>query len=156
MIEIKSDRAAETVAIGYVHTDNVGTAFTESLLRMIAYDKARHMRLLNGDAMIEKSGVLSVWGRGGDLAYARSLAVLARAKAAGLEPARKLTLDQLDLALAIDALAGGILLGPEQLELRLPVAEDVGGDSGELFDLADLVVELLGGVRRHIKRARRC
>src|SRR5690242_3082265 len=55
-------------------------------------------------------------------------------------------LDELDVARAIEPLAGRVLLGPEQLELRLPVAEHIGRDLGDLLDLTDAVVQLLGKV----------
>src|SRR6266576_2272423 len=42
-------------------------------------------------------------------------------------------LDQLKVARAIQTLARRILLGPKQLELRLPVAKDVGRDTGDRF-----------------------
>src|SRR5262249_52974765 len=53
-------------------------------------------------------------------------------------------LDQLEIALPIEPLASGILFGPQELELGLPVAKDVRGHGRDLFDLTDPVVELLG------------
>src|SRR5262245_10576378 len=62
----------------------------------------------------------------------------------GLDP-----LHELELARPIEALASRVLLRPEQLELRFPVAQHVGGDSRDSLDLADAVVELLRDFRRH-------
>src|SRR5262245_54332870 len=58
-------------------------------------------------------------------------------------------LHQLEVPGPVQALAGGVLLGPEQLELRLPVPQHVRRHLGDLFDLADPVVQLLGGVDHH-------
>src|SRR5262245_40898259 len=55
---------------------------------------------------------------------------------------------EIEIAPPIDTLAGRILLGPEELELRLPVPEDVGGNTRHRLDLADAVVELLRGLCR--------
>jgi hypothetical protein len=51
--------------------------------------------------------------------------------------------DQVEIAAAIQPLARRVLLGSEQLELRLPVPEDVRGDSRRRLGLADPVVELV-------------
>src|SRR3989440_156576 len=76
--------------------------------------------------------------------------------ATGFEPATTgppgpsaTALHQVDVATAVEALAGGILLGPQQLELRLPVAEDVGGDARDLLHFPDAVVQLLRDLQRH-------
>src|SRR5258705_533717 len=58
-------------------------------------------------------------------------------------------LDELEIAWAVQALPGRILLGPEQLEFRFPVAKDVRGDGRDRFDLPDAIVELFGDFRRH-------
>src|SRR2546422_11691593 len=50
---------------------------------------------------------------------------------------------QLEVLLAVETLAGGILLGPEQLELGLPVAQHVGRNLRDRLDLSDPVVELV-------------
>src|SRR5262245_18549590 len=55
--------------------------------------------------------------------------------------------DEIEVAVAVEALPGRVLLGSEQLELRLPVAQHVGRDSGQGLDLSDAVIELLGGLR---------
>jgi hypothetical protein len=57
--------------------------------------------------------------------------------------------DHVDVAPAIDALAGRVLLGAEQLELGFPVPEHVGGHTGHRLHLADPVVELFRRLRRH-------
>src|SRR5436309_10937309 len=53
-------------------------------------------------------------------------------------------LDQLEVARAVQTLAGRVLLRTEQLELRLPVAQHVRGDGRDRLDLPDAVVELFG------------
>src|SRR5713101_6486034 len=58
-------------------------------------------------------------------------------------------LDQLQVALSVHALPGRIFLRPQQLELGLPVTQDVGGDARARFDFADAIVQLLGGVGGH-------
>src|ERR1700675_1378761 len=58
-------------------------------------------------------------------------------------------LDEIEVAPPVHTLPAGILLRTEQLEFRLPVAEDVRGHTRDRFDFADPVVELLGGLRRH-------
>ena len=61
----------------------------------------------------------------------------------GLDP-----LDQIEVAPPIEPLAGRVLLRAQQLELGLPVPENVRRDRRDRLDLADPVVELLGDVRR--------
>src|SRR5262245_54708112 len=63
---------------------------------------------------------------------------------------------EIDIAPGVDALARGVLLGTEQLELGFPVAEDVGGHARHRLDFADAVVELLGGFRRYAGWLIRC
>src|SRR3977135_4482307 len=65
-------------------------------------------------------------------------------------------LDQLEVARAIQTLARRILLGPKQLELRLPVAKDVGRDTGDRLHLTDTIVELFGDFRGHAVTLIRC
>src|SRR5262249_35704026 len=66
------------------------------------------------------------------------------------------TLDQLEIARAIQTLARRILLGPKQLELRLPVAKDVGRDTGGRLHLTDTIVELFCDFRGHAVTLIRC
>jgi hypothetical protein len=54
-------------------------------------------------------------------------------------------LDEVEVAPAIEALARRVLLRPKELELRLPVTENVRRHAGDRLDLADPIVELLGG-----------
>src|SRR5262245_12804454 len=56
-------------------------------------------------------------------------------------------LDELEVSSAIDALPRRILLGSQELELRLPVAKHVRGHTGDGLHLADAIVEPLGAVR---------
>src|SRR5207244_1539013 len=65
-------------------------------------------------------------------------------------------LDQLEVARAVQTLAGRVLLRPKKLELRLPVAQHVRGDGRDRLDLPDAVVELFGGFRRHAGALIRC
>src|SRR5213593_116042 len=58
-------------------------------------------------------------------------------------------LNELEVARAVQALAGGVLLRTEELELRFPVAEHVRRDGRAGLDLADAIVELLRDFRRH-------
>src|SRR5262249_49082798 len=51
--------------------------------------------------------------------------------------------DQIEIAPPVQSLAGRVLLGAEETELRLPVAQDIGGPLREALDLADPVVELV-------------
>src|SRR5499427_9309836 len=51
-------------------------------------------------------------------------------------------LHQLEIAWPIQTLPRGVLLRPKQLELRLPVAKDVGGDTGDRLHFTDTIVEL--------------
>src|SRR2546426_4652088 len=59
-------------------------------------------------------------------------------------------LDEVEVAPAIEALPRRVLLRPQKLELRLPVAEDVRRHAGDRLNLADPVVELLWGGRRSV------
>jgi hypothetical protein len=56
--------------------------------------------------------------------------------------------DEVEVTPAVDPLPRGVLLGTQQLELRLPVPEDVGGNPRDRLDFSDAVVELLGDVRQ--------
>src|SRR5215510_2494349 len=58
-------------------------------------------------------------------------------------------LDQLEIARPVQTLARRILLRPEQLELRLPVAKDVGRDIGDRLHFTDTIVELFRDFRGH-------
>src|SRR5262249_55980007 len=58
-------------------------------------------------------------------------------------------LDELEIARAVQALTRRILLRPEQLEFRLPVAKNVRGDGRDRLDLPDAIVELFRDFRGH-------
>src|SRR5262249_19002749 len=60
---------------------------------------------------------------------------------------------QVDVTLPVQALAGRVLTGTQQLELGLPVPQHVGGDTGEWLHLPDAVVELLDRFGRHAPAA---
>src|SRR5262245_4624938 len=65
-------------------------------------------------------------------------------------------LHELEIARAVQPLTRRILLRAEQLELRLPVAKDVSGDTGDRLHLTDTVVELFCDFRRHAVTLIRC
>src|SRR5262245_50973361 len=54
---------------------------------------------------------------------------------------------EIEVALTVETLTRRVLLRPEELELRLPVAQHVRGHGRDRLDLADPVVQLLDGVR---------
>src|SRR5262249_25333317 len=66
------------------------------------------------------------------------------------------TLDQLEIARPVQTLPRRILLGPKQLELRLPVAKDVGRDTGDRLHFTDTIVELFCDFRDHAVTLIRC
>src|SRR5215831_4561251 len=65
-------------------------------------------------------------------------------------------LDQLEIARPVQTLPRGILLGPKQLELRLPVAQDIGRDTGDRLHFTDTIVELFRDFRGHAVTLIRC
>src|SRR5262245_35780094 len=58
-------------------------------------------------------------------------------------------LDELEIARAIQTLARRVLLRPEQLEFRFPVAKHVRGDGRDRLDLPDAVIKLFRDFRGH-------
>lgn len=70
-------RAGERVAIGVPHLDNAGWNFTESLLRMIAYDKQHGDHLMHNSGLVNNGALCAVWGRSMELAHARNTATAA-------------------------------------------------------------------------------
>lgn len=72
------------VTIAYVHQNEVGAAFTESLLRMISYDQNYGGKYLLHEGAFGPGGssgtplwgagssILPIWGRGGDMAFFRN------------------------------------------------------------------------------------
>src|SRR5215470_1986051 len=65
-------------------------------------------------------------------------------------------LHQLEIARPVQTLPRGILLRPKQLELRLPVAKDVGRDTGDRLHFTDTIVELFCDFRDHAVTLIRC
>src|SRR5499425_1152047 len=65
-------------------------------------------------------------------------------------------LDQLEIARSVQTLPRGILLGPKQLELRLPVAQDISRDTGDRLHFTDTIVELFCDLRDHAVTLIRC
>lgn len=75
--ELPNPREGEKVCIAYPHLDTVGAAFTESLLRMAAYDKAHGNHLLHNSGLMNNGAVAPVWGRSIELSHARNTATAA-------------------------------------------------------------------------------
>lgn len=75
--EMPDPRAGEKVCIAYPHLDTVGAAFTESLLRMAAYDKTHGDHLLHNSGLMNNGAVAPVWGRSVELSHARNTAAAA-------------------------------------------------------------------------------
>lgn len=70
--ETVNPRAGERVTIGYPHLNEFGANFVDSVLRMIAYDKLHGDHLMNSSGLMNQGALVSVWGRGGELAHARN------------------------------------------------------------------------------------
>ena len=62
----------DIVTIGYVHLEDTGAAFTESLIRMASWDKMHHNRLLHESGSNQAGAVIAIWGKGGDMAHFRN------------------------------------------------------------------------------------
>jgi len=75
--DLPDPRAGEKVCIAYPHLDTVGAAFTESLLRMAAYDKGHGNHLLHNSGLMNNGAVAPVWGRSVELSHARNTATAA-------------------------------------------------------------------------------
>jgi hypothetical protein len=65
-------RAGEKVCIGYPHLDTMGANFVESVLRMIAYDKARGNHLMHNSGLMNSGAIAAAWGRSMELSHARN------------------------------------------------------------------------------------
>lgn len=70
-------RAGEKVCIGVPHLDQAGWNFTESVLRMAAYDKAHGDHLLHNSGLMNNGALAPVWGRSMELSHARNTATAA-------------------------------------------------------------------------------
>jgi len=70
-------RAGEKVCIGTPHLDKAGWNYTESLIRMCAYDKQHGNHLLHNSGLMNNGAFTPVWGRGIELAHARNSAAAA-------------------------------------------------------------------------------
>lgn len=70
-------RAGEKVCIGVPHLDNSGWNFTESVIRMAAYDKAHGNHLLHNSGLMNNGAFAPVWGRSMELSHARNTATAA-------------------------------------------------------------------------------
>jgi len=70
-------RAGEKVCIGVPHLNDAGWNFTESVLRMVAYDKAHGDHLLHNSGLMNNGALAPVWGRSMELSHARNTATAA-------------------------------------------------------------------------------
>jgi len=70
-------RAGEKVCIGTPHLDTAGWNYTESLLRMIAYDKQHGDHLMHNSGLMNNGALAAVWGRSMELSHARNTATAA-------------------------------------------------------------------------------
>jgi hypothetical protein len=70
-------RAGERVCIGVPHLNDAGWNFTESLVRMAAYDKAHGDYLLHNSGLMNNGAFAPVWGRSMELSHARNTATAA-------------------------------------------------------------------------------
>jgi len=70
-------RAGEKVCIGVPHLDTAGWNFTESVLRMAAYDKSHGNHLLHNSGLLNNGALAAVWGRSMELSHARNTATSA-------------------------------------------------------------------------------
>lgn len=70
-------RPGEKVCIGYPHLNEFGANFVESVLRMVAYDKANGNHLLHNSGLMNNGALAPVWGRSMELAHARNTAAAA-------------------------------------------------------------------------------
>lgn len=71
------NRAGEKVCIGVPHLDHAGWNFTESVIRMAAYDKAHGNHLLHNSGLMNNGSFAPVWGRSMELSFARNTAAAA-------------------------------------------------------------------------------
>lgn len=70
-------RAGEKVCIGTPHLNEAGWNYTESLVRMFAYDKANGNHLLHNSGLMNNGAFCPVWGRSMELSHARNTAAAA-------------------------------------------------------------------------------
>jgi hypothetical protein len=70
-------RAGEKVCIGVPHLNDAGWNFTESVLRMVAYDKAHGNHLIHNSGLMNNGSLAPVWGRSMEIAHARNTATAA-------------------------------------------------------------------------------
>jgi glycosyltransferase involved in cell wall biosynthesis len=70
-------REGEHVCIGTPHLDQPGWNYTESLLRMIAYDKQHGDHLMHNSGLMNNGALAAVWGRSMELSHARNTATAA-------------------------------------------------------------------------------
>lgn len=70
--EQENPRAGEHVCIGTPHLDNPGWNYTESLVRMFAYDKQHGDHLLHNSGLMNNGAYAPVWGRSMELSHARN------------------------------------------------------------------------------------
>jgi GT2 family glycosyltransferase len=127
-------RAGEHVCIGTPHLDNPGWNYTESLLRMIAYDKQHGDHLMHNSGLMNNGALAAVWGRSMELSHARNTATAAFLSS------------DADWLLWIDSDIG---FEPDALEKLLSVADpDTAPIVGALcFIEGDYSHDFMGGLR---------
>lgn len=70
-------RAGDHVCIGTPHLDHPGWNYTESLARVIAYDKQHGDHLMHNSGLMNNGAFAAVWGRSMELSHARNTATAA-------------------------------------------------------------------------------
>lgn len=65
-------RAGERVCIGVPHLDEAGWNFTESLVRMIAYDKQHGDHLMHNSGLMNNGAFCPIWGRSREMSHTRN------------------------------------------------------------------------------------
>lgn len=70
-------RAGEHVCIGTPHLDHPGWNYTESLARVVAYDKQHGDHLMHNSGLMNNGAFAPVWGRSMELSHARNTATAA-------------------------------------------------------------------------------
>ena len=65
-------RAGERVCIGTPHLDEAGWNYHESVMRMIAYDRAHGDHLMHDSGLMRSGAFTPIWGRSVELSHARN------------------------------------------------------------------------------------
>lgn len=73
----RAPRPGEKVCIGVPHLDTAGWNFTESVIRMAAYEKQHGDHLLHNSGLTNQGALCAVWGRSTEISHARNTATAA-------------------------------------------------------------------------------